>query len=148
MRNPIETWRGNRSPFREIQQQMDRLMEEFSTWPVTELQPSGIISPRCNMSEDAGHFYLNVEMPGISKDQIKVELNNNILSISAERKEEKKREDEKQYYAEFSFGSFFRSMTLPTPVDEKKIDASFENGILHLTVPKAEGAKAKQIAVH
>jgi HSP20 family protein len=148
MRNPLETWRGARSPFREIQQQMDRLMEEFSAWPVVELQPTDVITPRCNMSEDAGHYFLNIDMPGIAKDQIKVELNNNVLSVSAERKEEKKHEDEKKYYSEISFGSFYRAMTLPLAVDEKKIEAKFENGVLHLTVPKIETGKAKQIAIH
>lgn len=148
MRNPLETWRASRSPLREIQQQMDRLMEEFAAWPVSEFQPTGSIAPRCNMSEDSGHYYINVEMPGISKDQIKVELNNNILSISAERKEEKKHEDEKQYYSEFSYGSFYRAMTLPSQVDEKKIDATFENGVLHLKVSKSEATKSKQIAIH
>ena len=77
-----------------------------------------------------------------------MELNNNILSVSAERKEETKREDEKQYFSEFSYGSYFRSMTLPSAVDEKKVDASFENGVLSLRLPKTETTKAKQIAIH
>lgn len=148
MRNPLESWRGARSPLREMQQQMDRLMEEFSAWPTVEFQPTGVISPKCNLSEDSSNYFLKVEMPGIAKDQIKVELNNNVLSVSAEKKEEKKHEDEKQYYSEFSFGSYYRAMTLPTPVDEKKIDASFENGVLHLKIPKSETNKPKQIAIH
>lgn len=150
MKNPLETWRGSRSPFREMQQQIDRLFEEFSTWQpsVVDLSTSGAINPRCNMSEDSANYYLKVEMPGIAKDQIKVELNNNILSISAERKEETRKEDEKQYYAEFSHGSYYRAMTLPNAVDEKKIEATFENGILSLKVPKSEASKPKQIAIH
>lgn len=148
MRNPIELWRAGRSPLREMQHQMDRLFEEFSAWPSLESQATGTISPRCNVSEDAANYYVKFEIPGIKKDQIKVELNNNVLSVSAEKKEESKKEDEKQYFAEFSYGSYFRSMTLPTTVDEKKVDASFENGVLSLRLPKIEGAKAKQIAIH
>lgn len=148
MRNPIELWRGNRNPLREMQHQMDRLFEEFSAWPSLESQASGTISPKCNVSEDANNYYVKFEIPGIKKDQIKVELNSNILSVSAERKEESKKEDEKQYFAEFSYGSYFRSMTLPTSVDEKKVDASFDNGVLSLRLPKIEGAKSKQIAIH
>lgn len=148
MKNPIELWRGSRNPFREMQHQMDRLFDEFSNWPAAETTVAGAINPRCNVSEDAGNYYVKFEIPGISKDQIKVELNNNVLSVSAERKEEKKREDEKQYYSEFSYGSYYRSMTLPTAVDEKKVDANFENGVLSLKLPKIEGSKAKQIAIH
>lgn len=148
MRNPVELWRGGRSPLREMQQQMDRLFEEFSAWPSLESQASGTISPKCNVSEDASNYYIKFEIPGIRKDQIKVELNNNILSVSAERREETKREEEKQYSSEFSYGSYFRSMTLPTTVDEKKVDATFENGVLSLRLPKVEGAKTKQIAIH
>lgn len=149
MRNPIDVWRGGRNPFREMQQQMDRLFEEFSSWPSgLEAQSSGVISPRSHVSEDAANYYVKFEIPGIKKDQIKVELTNNTLSVSAERKEETKRDDEKQHFSEIAYGSYYRSMTLPTAVDEKKIDASFENGVLSLRLPKIEGAKAKQIAIH
>lgn len=150
MRNPVELWRANRSPLREMQQQMDRLFEEFSSWPTLETVSTagGAISPKCNVTEDSGNYYIKFEIPGIKKDQIKVELNNNILSVSAERKEENRKEDEKQYLAEFSYGSYFRSMTLPTTVDDKKIEATFDNGILSLRLPKAEVSKAKQIAIH
>lgn len=151
MKNPIETWRASRNPLREMQHQIDRLFEEFSAWPsTTDLAlTGGALSPRCRLTEDSSNYYVKFEIPGISKDQIKVELNNNVLSVSAERKEEKKRESEKQYYSEFSYGSYFRSMTMPTPVDEKKVEANFENGVLSLTLPKVEGgSKAKQIAIH
>lgn len=149
MRNPIDVWRGGRNPFREMQQQMDRLFEEFSSWPsALETQSSGVISPRSHVSEDAGNYYVKFEIPGIKKDQIKVEVTNNTLSVSAERKEETKRDDEKQHFSEIAYGSYFRSMTLPTSIDEKKVDASFENGVLTLKLPKIEGAKAKQIAIH
>jgi HSP20 family protein len=148
MRSPIEIFRGTRNPIREMQHQMDRLMEEFSAWPSLETAATGTLSPRCNVSEDGNNYYIKFEIPGIKKDQIKVELNNNVLSVSAERKEEVKKEDEKQYFAELSYGSYFRSMTLPTAVDEKKVDATFENGILALKLPKLEGAKTKQISIH
>lgn len=148
MRNPMDLWRGTRSPLREMQQQMDRLFDEFAALPALESQVPGAINPRCNVSEDASNYYFKFEIPGINKDQIKVELNNNVLSVSAERKEEKKRGDEKQSYSEFSYGSYYRSMSLPTAVDEKNVDASFENGILSLTLPKVEGSKGKQIEIH
>ena len=148
MRSPIEIWRGSRSPLREMQQQMDRLFDEFAAWPAIESTVPGAVHPRCNVSEDANTIYVKFDIPGISKENIKVELNNNILSVTADRKEEKRREDEKQYYAEISSGTYFRSMSLPAPVDEKKVEATFENGVLSLKLPKIEAGKAKQIAIH
>lgn len=151
MRNPIEQWRSH-SPLREMQKQidrLDRLFEEFTPFGATaELGLTGAVHPRCDMTEDNSNYFLRFEMPGIPKDQIKVELSNNILVVSAERKEEKKKEEERKYYSEFSYGSYYRSMTLPTQVDEKKIEASYENGVLSVRIPKVEGTKAKQIPIH
>ncbi len=150
MKNPMETWRSNRSPLREMQQQIDRLFDEFSAWPKTsELGMSdGSLSPKCQMTEDTANYYVRFEIPGISKDQIKVEYSNNILTVSAERKEEHSRDEEKQHYSEFSYGSYYRSMRVPNAVDEKKIEAAFKNGVLSLTLPKtAEGNRTKQIAI-
>lgn len=151
MKNPIEQWRSH-SPLREMQKQIDRLdriFEEFTPWTgASEFGMAGTINPRCDMTEDTNNYFLKFEIPGIPKDNIKVEVNNNVLVVSAERKEEKKKEEERKYYSEFSYGSYYRAMTLPTAVDEKKIDASYENGVLSVRLPKIEGTKAKQIPIH
>lgn len=151
MRNSLESWRSTRnSPLREMQAQIDHLFDEFSTWPkfsessLTE----GSLCPRCQMTEDAANYYVKFEIPGISKDQIKVELSNNILTVSAERKEEKSENGEKSHYSEFSYGSYERSMRVPHAVDDKKIQANFRDGVLSLTLPKTgEGSTPKQIAI-
>ena len=70
------------------------------------------------------------------------------FEIRAERKEEKKSESKKKYLSEMYYGSYARSFTLPGPVDEKKVEAKFENGVLTVTVPKTESLKAKQIPVN
>ncbi len=150
MKNSMENWRSNRSPLREMQQQIDRLFEEFSTWPkASEFgMGDGSLSPKCQMTEDTANYYVRFEIPGTSKDQIKVEYSNNILTVSAERKEEHTRDEEKQHYSEFSYGSYFRSMRMPKAVDEKKIEAAFKDGVLSLTLPKTEeGNKSKQIPI-
>lgn len=151
MRNPIEQWRSH-SPLREMQKQidrLDRLFEDFTPFSATtEIGLTGAIHPRCDMTEDANNYFLKFEIPGIPKENIKVEVTNNMLVVSAERKEEKKKEEERKYYSEFSYGSYYRSITLPMQVDEKKIEASYENGVLSVKVPKTEGVKAKQIPIH
>jgi len=83
----------------------------------------------------------------VFKDQVKVEVNNDQLTVHAERKDEKQSENNKKYLSEVYYGSYTRSFTLPTAMDEKKIDAKFENGILTITVLKTEALKAKQIPV-
>ncbi|MGZ3774088.1 MAG: Hsp20/alpha crystallin family protein [Pseudobdellovibrionaceae bacterium] len=151
MKNPIDQWRSH-SPLREMQRQidrLDRLFEEFSPLGRTaDVGLTGAVHPRCDMTEDANNYFLKFEMPGVPKENIKVEVNNNSLVVSAERKEETKKEEERKYYSEFSYGSYFRSLTLPMQVDEKKIEASYENGVLSVKIPKVEGTKAKQIPIH
>jgi HSP20 family protein len=87
------------------------------------------------------------DLPGVSKEQVKVETDKDQLTVRAERKEEKKSETKKKYLTEMYYGSYVRSFTLPSPVDEKKVDAKFENGVLTITIPKTEASKAKQIPV-
>jgi HSP20 family protein len=158
MRNPLEAWRGGRSPFRELQNDMQRfqskmeqLFEEMAPLSIASIPSAEAMetfNPRCDVSEDKANYYLKFDIPGVSKDQIKVELANNTLTVSAERKEERKKEDQKKYLSEVFYGSYVRSFTLPNIVKESKIEAHFENGVLTLTIPKTEVTQTKQIAVH
>jgi HSP20 family protein len=100
-------------------------------------------TPAVNIVEKEEDFQIEVAAPGFSKDDFKVNLNNNVLTISSE-KENKKEEDEKNYSRrEFSYSSFTRSFTLSEHVDAEKISASYKDGILHIHLPKKEEAKAK-----
>lgn len=108
-----------------------------------------------DLEEDKDKYYLKFDLPGITKDQIKVELNDNVLTVSAERKsfEEKgEKPDAKgkrhRFFSELSYGSFSRSLTLPGVVDQKQVEAAYENGVLTVTVPKARSSEPKQIAIH
>jgi HSP20 family protein len=158
MKNPVELFSGSRHPLKELQKKMDRLIDDMAAWPnrslvnlpVTELPLSavGCEAPRCNISEDAAHFYVKAEMPGVTKDNIKVELINKVLTISAAEKEAGKAEKETRCYTEFVAGPYYRSLVFPVSLDDKKIDAAYENGVLCLTLPKVEVSKAKQIAIH
>ena len=155
MKNPIEIWRGNRSPFRDLQSEMQRLQSrmenlfgDVTPLPFQALDDIAEFMPRCDIAEDKSNYFLKFDLPGVPKDQLKVELVDNLLTVSAERKEEKKKEDQKSCLSEVSYGSYMRSFTLPSAVNEKKIDAQFENGVLSVTIPKTETTQAKQIAVH
>jgi HSP20 family protein len=102
-------------------------------------------APAVNIIEKEEDFQIDVAAPGLSKNDFKINLENNVLTISSE-KESKKEESEKNYSRkEFSYSSFSRSFTLSEHVDADKISASYQDGILHINLPKKEEAKAKPI---
>ena len=152
MSNTIERWFNNKSlsPFRDfsqVQEPFDRLFNEFINLKRTDGMQSMSFNPSCEIAEEDNNYVLRFDLPGVTKDQVKVEADRDQLTIHAERKEEQKSESKKKYLSEMHYGSYTRSFTLPGPVDEKKVDAKFENGVLTVTVPKTESVKAKQIQI-
>lgn len=101
--------------------------------------------PAVNIKENKNEFEVEVAAPGMNKKDFKVELDNNTLTISYERKEDKKETDEEGQYTrrEFNYESFRRSFTLPNTVESDKINARYDEGILRLSIPKKEEAKQK-----
>lgn len=97
--------------------------------------------PAVNIKETNKDFGLEFAAPGFKKEDFKVGVENGILSISAEKKEEKNEENKKFTRKEFSYNSFSRSFTLPENVNTENIDAKYENGILNLSIPKKEETK-------
>jgi len=96
--------------------------------------------PSANIKEKDNRFEVELAAPGMQKDDFKVEVANNILTVSAERKDEKNEENENYTRKEFSYSSFTRSFELPATVNADAIKAAYENGILVLTLPKKEEA--------
>lgn len=107
--------------------------------------------PSVNIKENEDKFGVEVAVPGFSKNDFNIELNNNELTISSEKKEEnEEKEGERYTRREFSYQSFRRSFTLPNTVDGDKISAQYKAGVLHVDIPKREEAKPKppkQIAI-
>lgn len=107
--------------------------------------------PSVNIKENEDKFSVEMAVPGFSKSDFNIELNNNELTISSERKEENEQKEDGRYTRrEFSYQSFRRSFTLPNTVDGEKISAQYKNGVLQVSIPKREEAKPKppkQIAI-
>lgn len=157
----LDAIRGNNNPWREfslMQRALDRVFDGGFTAPTTWKTPSGLpaaFNPACEVSETKNQYVCKFDLPGISKDQIKVELEDNRLTVSGERMEESKSdrdkdnkgEGKKQHFTEVYYGSFARSFTLPTPVNPERAQASFENGVLTITLDKTTGAQTRQISV-
>jgi HSP20 family protein len=103
--------------------------------------------PTIDLFEDGNQLVLKAELPGMKKEDIDISLHGDVLTLSGERKEDEVFDKAETYRAERFLGRFQRTLTLPVMVDSRKVEASYQNGILTVTLPKAEEAKSKQIEV-
>ncbi|MGB7767996.1 MAG: Hsp20/alpha crystallin family protein [Verrucomicrobiia bacterium] len=120
-----------------LQDELDRLFES----PLTGWAPA------LEVHEDKDNFTIRVEVPGLKREDIAVSLQDDALVISGERKEEKINEGTEVHRQERFYGKFQRALTLPAPVAADKVKAAYQDGVLTVTLPKAEEAKPKQIDV-
>ncbi len=136
-------------PFREMAQlraTMDRLLNETRNLPLASEETIWILPLDVSETEDA--FLVKASIPGVNPDDIDISLTDNVLTIKAEIKAEKEIEEAQYHLRERRFGVFSRSITLPTAVDADNVEATYENGVLNLTIPKAEEVKPRKIEVH
>lgn len=120
---------------------------EPSWWPrlrVTEMEE---FTPSLDIFEENNDVVVKAELPGIKKEDIDVNVTDNTLTISGEKKHEEKVEKNNYYRVERSYGSFTRSVTLPTEVQTDKVKASFKDGILEIRAPRTEESKRKEMKV-
>jgi HSP20 family protein len=124
-----------------LRNEMDRLFDRIWEGELPE-RSLGEWNPILDFSETKDAFRVKMEVPGIDPKEIKVSLQDQILTISGERKKEQQEEkDERFYRVERLYGVFTRSIRLPIPVDETKVNAFFKNGVLTIAIPKAEAGK-------
>ena len=100
-----------------------------------------------DVSEDANGIQITMELPGVDPEAVRLSLENNILTISGEKKQRQEEGDERVHRFERTYGSFERAFVLPNTVDPERVDARYEHGVLFVTVPKAERAKPREIRV-
>ena len=117
---------------------------DFESWNRDNFSKTNTTLPSLNIKENKDSFFVEVAAPGFEKSDFKIELNNDLLTVSSEKKLNNEVKDgERITKQEFSYQSFSRSFTLPELVDEEKISAKYENGILAISIPKKEAAKPK-----
>jgi HSP20 family protein len=115
-------------------------------WSLRHFSEPNSTLPSINVKETSDEFQIEMAAPGMEKDDFKIELNNGMLTISSEKKQEHSTEEKGQYTRrEFSYQSFSRSLTLPTSADSEKISAKYDNGILKVAISKKEEEKPKLI---
>lgn len=126
---------------------LDRLFGSLDTPSYYGVRADNL-APACDIEESENHFLISLEMPGFKKEDVRIDVNGSLLTISGERRRESESAGESERrYSERRFGKFQRSFTLPEGVDVDKIEAQYEDGILNLAIPKAESAKPRQIKI-
>jgi HSP20 family protein len=141
-RNDVEV----NDPFRGFDQMFDDL---WRNWPARFVSEgsTGLLRPAMDVIESDKDLTIRVDLPGLKPDDVKVEVEDNILTVSGEVGDTVEKEGDRYHYRERSYGAFQRSVRLPGSVDTDKVDATFENGVLNIILPKLPQAQPKQIAV-
>ncbi len=141
-----------RRPFENFQslRRLNNVLDEaFGNWPFQ--QESGSITsswyPACDVFEDKESVKIVAELPGVKPEDVKLSLENNLLTIRGEKKQEAEERSERVHRYERSYGTFERAFVLPSTVDGDKISADYQNGILTIVVPKVERARPREIPV-
>ncbi|RMG96386.1 MAG: Hsp20/alpha crystallin family protein [Candidatus Dadabacteria bacterium] len=140
-------------PFRSLRQEVDRIFDDFfRSWSrpwgagLPALAEGGFV-PSVDLKETDKEFVLTAEVPGVSKDELDVTITEDSVTIRGERKAEKEEKNENYHYRETAYGSFQRVVPLPAEVVPDKAKAKLKDGVLTLTLPKAEPAKPKGVKV-
>jgi HSP20 family protein len=130
-----------------LTQEMDRVFDHFFESRWEELPALGDWVPKVDVSETKDAVVVKAEVPGMEAKDLQASLQENVLTITGEKRQEKEEKDERYHRVERSYGSFTRSMRLPAGVDSGKVNAAFKNGVLTVTLPKTAAAKATPIPV-
>lgn len=134
------------SDFANMQREIDRVFDRFR-FGVSDEETIPAFVPAVDITERENDYNIKVELPGVKKDDVKITVQNDVLTIRGEKKQEAEKKDENFHRVERCYGMFERSFTLPSSVRNDKIEASYDNGVLNISVPKAEEAKPKEIEV-
>ena len=140
-RRPTEPWQS----LRRLSNVLD---EAFGTFPEEGRTVTASWYPACDVFEDKDAIKIVAEVPGVTPEDVKISLENNVLTIRGEKKQQAEERTERVHRYERSYGAFERTFVLPSSVDSERIEASYQNGILTVSVPKAERARPREIPVN
>jgi HSP20 family protein len=139
-------------PFCELEDMSERLNRAFNRQTGRSTNGKGTITladwiPTVDIAETEAEYQIKAELPEVKKEDVKVTVEDGVLTIQGERRHEIEEKGKKYHRVERSYGSFVRSFTLPDHVDDVKVKAEYKDGVLHLHLPKSEKAKPKAIDV-
>lgn len=140
---PVSGLRNFMSRFDDVFNDFDRDFFMQPAWPRTNVEPLGEFAPSVDIEETDEMYMISADLPGMKKEDVKIDVSGNSMKISGERAKEFREEG----YHERSYGRFSRSFTLPQNIDVKKVEANFEDGVLRIVLPKTEVTKAQAIKI-
>lgn len=146
---PLARW----SPWKDLEEMEKRLSTVFGRVPATgngekkEAITVAEWSPLVDITEDDKEYVVKAEIPEMKKEDIKINVHDDVLTITGERQYEKEEKGKKYHRVERAYGSFMRSFTLPEDADGAKVNAEYKDGVLKVRLPKSEKAKPKSIEV-
>ena len=135
------------SPYRNLISLPDEVERFFNGFGLDYQNSDSVWSPTVDISETEDQYEVKAEIPGLKKEDIKLSVEDSVLTLSGERKVEKKSDKKNYHRLERAYGRFERSFRLPREVDSESIKASYKNGVLTVQIPKSEAIKPKEIAV-
>lgn len=144
----------NRGPFQSVftplQRAMDQIRDDLDMGLSDRRGTREIQSmiPRCEVTEKKRQYVIAMDTPGLRKEDIKIDVNDQELTVSGERKEEKFDETDRQLLSETYHGSFMRTFSLPLNVDATHVDAEYKEGVLKITIPKTDKDKGYEVKIH
>lgn len=131
-------------PLKEFESFQNQIKKYFDDFPSFGVNFENSFSPRIDISEKNDKILVEAEIPGVKKEDLKITLQDNILTIKGEKKKEEEHKENNYYRCERSYGSFSRSFTLPVEVSTEKVDAKFNDGMLKIELKKVEPKKAQE----
>lgn len=145
VRRTKETW----DPFDFVRDLQGELSRAFNT---SLLRTDGdtwrqAFDPEIDVREETDRFLVHADLPGIKKEELDISVSGNLLTLKGERKHEREAKEKNRYYSERTFGAFSRTLELPSEIDAGKVQATYKDGVLEISLPKSEHAKPKQIKV-
>ena len=144
-----ENWMDPFTSLEDMQNEMNKLFNYPTMKPLIKRsgQWDKIWAPAVDIHDTKDALVVTADIPGLTKDQIDVSVDNNVLTIKGEKREEKEEKKKEMVRSERFYGSFQRSFTLPVGIDQTKVNAAYKDGVLEVSIPKKEEAKANQIKV-
>jgi len=132
---------------RDLQREVDDIFDRFFGRSGGDGSTSAVWAPSTDLVETDDAYRIHLDVPGMSKEDMTINLQNNTLTVSGKRTAEETHEDDEYVRVERTFGNFHRTFTLPDAVDAENIEATYENGVLNISVPKTERSERRRIEI-
>lgn len=134
-------------PLRSLQQELDQFFGDYLPILEDEEGEPGVWAPRMDVTETAREYVVRMDVPGIPKDKMSINLQDHQLVVRGERSEDRKEETENRIVIERRYGSLYRALALPKAASEEEVDAEMKNGVLTIRIKKVEEAKPRRIEI-